>query len=90
MINSLDQLDFNKTYSYADYLKWQFDERVELIKGKIFKMSPAPARRHQRISGLVFAKLYNFLDNKPVRYMQHHLMFVLHHAKVISRQKFIQ
>ena len=35
MITSLDQLD--KTYSYADYLKWRFEERVELIKGKYLK-----------------------------------------------------
>jgi Uma2 family endonuclease len=49
-ITSLDQLDMNKTYSYADYLTWQFKERVELIKGKIFKMSPAPNRQHQSIS----------------------------------------
>lgn len=24
-------------YTYADYLTWQMDEMVELIKGKIFK-----------------------------------------------------
>ena len=64
MITSLDQLDLNKTYSYADYLKWRFDERVELIKGKIFKMSPAPVRQHQRISGIFQGELYKFLDNK--------------------------
>lgn len=64
MITSLDQLDLNATYSYADYLKWQFEERVELIKGKVFKMSPAPARRHQRISGIFLKRLFNFLDNK--------------------------
>ena len=63
MITNLDQLDLNKTYSYADYLKWQFEERVELIKGKIFKMSPSPARKHQRISGVFQGELYNFLDN---------------------------
>ena len=48
MITSLDQLDFNKTYSYADYLTWQFDEFVELIKGKIMPMS-APTRVHQDV-----------------------------------------
>lgn len=63
MITNLDQLDLNATYSYADYLKWQLEERVELIKGKIFKMSQAPARRHQRISGRFHAALFNFLDN---------------------------
>jgi hypothetical protein len=34
-ITHLSQLDLNKTYSYADYLTWQFAERLELIKGKI-------------------------------------------------------
>ncbi|HEV7379989.1 MAG TPA: Uma2 family endonuclease [Dyadobacter sp.] len=65
MITSLDQLDINDTYSYADYLKWQLKERVELIKGKIFKMSPAPARMHQVISGNFLKKFYSFLDNGP-------------------------
>lgn len=42
----LIDLDLEKTYSYADYFKWRFEERVELIKGRIFKMSPAPNRLH--------------------------------------------
>ena len=49
-ITSLDQLDLNGTYTYADYLTWQFEELVELIKGKIYKMSPSPIRMHQKIS----------------------------------------
>jgi Uma2 family endonuclease len=47
MITDISQLDPNGTYTYADYLKWQFDESVELIKGKIYRMSPAPKRAHQ-------------------------------------------
>jgi Uma2 family endonuclease len=54
-------LDLSKTYTYADYLKWTFDERLELIKGKIFTMSPAPGSDHQIISGVVFGELYNYL-----------------------------
>ncbi len=50
MITDINDLDLNKTYSYADYLTWQFQEKLELIKGKIFKMSPAPSTNHQRIS----------------------------------------
>lgn len=50
MITDINQLDLNKTYSYEDYLTWQFQEKLELIKGKIFKMSPAPSTTHQRIS----------------------------------------
>ncbi|MFK5207195.1 Uma2 family endonuclease [Glaesserella parasuis] len=49
-ITSLSQLDLNGSYSYDDYLKWKFQERVEIIKGKIMAMSPAPNRLHQRIS----------------------------------------
>ncbi len=58
-------LDLTKTYTYADYLKWTFDERLELIKGYIFKMSPAPAEIHQRISQKVNVALYNYLNGKP-------------------------
>lgn len=32
MITDISQLDPNGTYTYADYLKWPFDESVELIK----------------------------------------------------------
>ena len=45
-ITKFSQLDLKGTYSYADYLLWQFTERVELIKDKIFKMSPAPSRSY--------------------------------------------
>ncbi|MEL6534298.1 MAG: Uma2 family endonuclease [Bacteroidota bacterium] len=43
-------VDVNKVYTYADYLRWNFEEQVELIRGKLFPMTPAPARRHQTIS----------------------------------------
>ena len=36
-------------FTYEDYLTWKFKERIELIRGKIFKMSPAPAVTHQAI-----------------------------------------
>ena len=57
----LSDLDLNQTYSYADYLQWTFDERLELIKGKIFKMTPAPASSHQKISWIISGELYNYL-----------------------------
>ena len=52
-IVSYNQLNPDGSYTYWDYLKWQFDERVELIKGKIFKMSPAPNMNHQKISSSI-------------------------------------
>ena len=58
-------LDLSKTYSYADYFKWKFEERVELIKGKVFKMSPAPNRAHQKLAGHIYRYMGNFLEGKP-------------------------
>ena len=60
----LADLDLSKTYTYADYIKWTFDERVELIKGKIFKMSPAPTSTHQRLSSRINLALGNYLEGK--------------------------
>lgn len=62
-ITSLNQLDINGTYTYSDYLLWKFKERVEIIKGKLLKMSPAPAPNHQRISQKINQKLYSFFEN---------------------------
>jgi Uma2 family endonuclease len=63
----LSDLDLNKTYSYADYLQWTFDERLELIKGKIFKMTPAPNLYHQDIVMAVSSALYNHLKGKSCK-----------------------
>lgn len=35
--------------TYEDYLKYPEGERIEIIDGKIYNMSPAPSRQHQRI-----------------------------------------
>ncbi len=64
-ITSIDQLSPDGVYTYADYLTWKFDERVELIKGKLFKMSPAPNRMHQRIAGDMFSQIHQFLTENP-------------------------
>jgi hypothetical protein len=34
---SFDDIDTSLTYSYASYLTWLFDDRVELIKGQFLK-----------------------------------------------------
>lgn len=61
----VSDLDFDKTYTYADYMRWNFDDRLEILKGKLFKMTPAPNRYHQRLSGVVFNRLFNFLKGQP-------------------------
>lgn len=63
MITSLEQLDLNKRYTYSDYLTWQFDEMVELIRGKVFPMSPAPSRYHQEVSSNLHGHIWSFLKN---------------------------
>ncbi len=64
MVTSLSQLDPDKVYTYADYLLWKFEERVELLRGKIRQVA-APNRAHQRISGNVHHFLKNALWKSP-------------------------
>lgn len=64
IVTQLDDLDLSKAYTYYDYLTWQFDEMVELIKGKIFPMSPAPSTNHQQISGNLFLLFGNYFKGK--------------------------
>jgi Uma2 family endonuclease len=53
------------SYTYADYLQWDLDHMVELIKGKVFRQAAAaPQRIHQDLSGRIFNKLFNHLTDK--------------------------
>jgi Uma2 family endonuclease len=63
IVKNFSDLDLTKTYTYSDYLLWQFSERVELIKGFILKMSPAPSSNHQKISQNLNWKIYSFFQN---------------------------
>ncbi len=63
IITNIDDLDLNGSYTYADYLLWQFSERLEIIKGKIFKMSPAPSSSHQRVSMKLTRELDKYFYN---------------------------
>jgi Uma2 family endonuclease len=59
-ITHLSELDLTKEYTFSDYLQWQFSERVELLKGFIKQMSPAPSRRHQTTSQNINKYFLNF------------------------------
>ena len=63
-VDDISVLEPEATYSYADYLRWSFEERVELIKGKLFRMSPAPRRSHQGISMVIGNEIYNVLKGQ--------------------------
>lgn len=51
------------TYTYADYLRFRFEERLELLKGRLMKMS-APNTRHQTISMRLSYLFFSFLNGK--------------------------
>jgi Uma2 family endonuclease len=42
-------LDYNKRYTYADYVSWMDEKRRELVNGFIRMMSPAASAHHQKI-----------------------------------------
>ena len=69
-ITDISQLDLSKTYTYADYLTWRLNERVELIKGWIYKMSPAPKRLHQKIEGYLHVQFWKFFEGQKCEVYQ--------------------
>ncbi|MEN8259804.1 MAG: Uma2 family endonuclease [Pseudomonadota bacterium] len=83
-ITQLSQLDLNETYTYADYLTWQLDEAVELIKGRILLMSPAPNVKHQSIVTSLGRILSNYFHKKPCK-----LFFAPFDVSLYDREKSI-
>jgi len=64
-LNQLNEDSFE--YSYSDYMTWQFQERVELIMGKIFPMS-APNTPHQALSRELTVAFYPHFHGKTCTY----------------------
>ncbi|TAD87586.1 MAG: Uma2 family endonuclease [Bacteroidetes bacterium] len=65
MITDINQLDLTKQYTYADYSTWMFKDRVELLKGWLHRMSPAPLDRHQQIVTGIMGELLPFFKRRP-------------------------
>src|ERR1700733_6262955 len=68
MITDINQLDLTKQYNYADYLTWQFQDRVELIKGWIKKMS-GPTYNHQHTLTRLMTILNNYFWDGPCEFV---------------------
>jgi Uma2 family endonuclease len=66
-MDSIKELDFSKTYTYADYYSWKFEDRTELLDGKVYLMGESPGTNHQQVLGNVAAKLYAFLKDKSTQ-----------------------
>jgi Uma2 family endonuclease len=60
----VEEPDLSGTYTYAEYLTWQWTEMAELIRGKIYKMSPAPTSLHQKVALNLSLEIGNFLRRK--------------------------
>ena len=58
-----DYLAGKKNFTYNDYLNWPEDVRAEIISGVAYMMGQ-PTTSHQRVSGKLFVKLFNFLEGK--------------------------
>jgi len=59
----VEEPDPSLTYSYADYMQWKFKERLELFRGKIYKMG-APNTLHQVVAGNLYGEMRNYLKGK--------------------------
>lgn len=53
-------------YTYADYIDWPNNERIELIAGEAFLMA-SPSPFHQQILMELSRQIANFLEGKPCR-----------------------
>src|SRR5687768_7565222 len=60
-----EEPDLSGSYTAKDYMKWTFEGLVELIRGKIYKMSPAPTSRHQRILIKLLVTFEKLVQNGP-------------------------
>lgn len=53
-------------YSFADYLAWDEDSRIEILDGQMILMAP-PSRIHQEISVELTRQFANFLEGKKCK-----------------------
>lgn len=68
LVTDINALDLNRRYSYADYLKWRLDEYVELLRGQVWRMSPAPSIAHQKISARLSGLFFQLFDAHSCEY----------------------
>ena len=77
-------LDISASYSYADYVKWTFEEVVEIIKGRVSLMA-AHLSNHQQISGNIHGFFKFYLRGKNCRVF--HAPFDVRLTKPLAHRK---
>src|SRR5690625_6148076 len=50
----------DQSYTYADYLSWPEEERVEILGGRPY-LQAAPSRIHQRVLSEIHRQIANYL-----------------------------
>ncbi len=60
-IERFEDLDLTRRYTYADYVTWKFEERVELFRGWVMKMA-GPSTYHQRVSTRLLRSLADAVE----------------------------
>ncbi len=55
-----------RTFTYADYLSWPDDERIEIIAGVPY-LQAAPSRLHQEILSELHRQIANYLVGKDCK-----------------------
>jgi Uma2 family endonuclease len=64
--SKVEEPDPSISYTYTDYLQWKFEERLELFRGRILKLS-APNTKHQAVAGNLTAAIVSFLKGKSCK-----------------------
>jgi Uma2 family endonuclease len=55
----------DKKYTYKEYCKW--DGEWEIIDGTAYAMSPSASTKHQIVSGNIYYKFRQYLQDKPCK-----------------------
>jgi Uma2 family endonuclease len=59
----MENAAINKIYTYTDYMSYSENERIEVIDGHIYAMSPAPSRAHQELIMFISNSIYNYINS---------------------------
>ncbi|MGI4871336.1 MAG: Uma2 family endonuclease [Janthinobacterium lividum] len=69
-ITQFSQLDLSKSYTYADYLTWEFPEYVEMIGGRVLPYMPGRSSAHQQCLGNLMGAVHKELKRRPEKMVQ--------------------
>ena len=67
-------IEYNKHYTYADYMTWVDDKMRELIGG-IVRLMSAPNTRHATISGEIYVSMSNYIKKQKGKCKVFHAPF---------------